>query len=64
MNRTIEYLITEKEDGLRIEQFLRRKGYSGQNLAEIKLPVPPGSFLLQPVRHQEGSQSAERQESL
>ena len=36
MNRTIEYLITEKEDGLRIEQFLRRKGYSGQNLAEIK----------------------------
>lgn len=25
MNRTIEYLITEKEDGLRIEQFLRRK---------------------------------------
>ena len=36
MNRTIEYKITEEQNGLRVEQFLRRKGYSGQNLAEIK----------------------------
>ena len=36
MNRTIQYTITEKDSGLRIEQFLRRRGYSGQNLAEIK----------------------------
>ncbi len=36
MERTITYKITEKEDGLRIEQFLRRHGYSAQNLARIK----------------------------
>ena len=36
MNRTIEYKITEAQNGLRVEQFLRRKGYSGPNLAEIK----------------------------
>lgn len=36
MNRTIEYYIDEENEGLRIEQFLRRKGYSGQNLTEIK----------------------------
>lgn len=36
MNRTIDYYIDEASDGLRIEQFLRRKGYSGQNLTEIK----------------------------
>lgn len=36
MNRTINYHITEKEAGLRIEQFLKRKGYSSQNLAVIK----------------------------
>ena len=36
MNRTIEYKITAEQDGLRVEQFLRRKGYSGQNIAEIK----------------------------
>lgn len=36
MNRTIEYYIDEESEGLRIEQFLRRKGYSGQNLTEIK----------------------------
>ena len=49
MNRTIEYLITEKEDGLRIEQFLRRKGYSGQNLAEIKRM--PKSILVNGVHY-------------
>ena len=36
MNRTIEYYIDENDAGLRVEQFLRRKGYSLQNLAEIK----------------------------
>ena len=36
MNRVIDYIIDEADDGLRIEQYLRRKGYSGQNLAEIK----------------------------
>lgn len=36
MNRVIDYIIDEAGDGLRIEQYLRRKGYSGQNLAEIK----------------------------
>lgn len=36
MNRTIEYKIKPETDGLRIEQFLRRKGYSSQNLSEIK----------------------------
>ena len=49
MNRTIEYLITEKEDGLRIEQFLRRKRYSGQNLAEIKRM--PKSILVNGVHY-------------
>lgn len=36
MNRTIIYNITEESHGLRIEQFLKRRGYSSQNLAEIK----------------------------
>lgn len=36
MNRTIIYHITEKDSGLRIEQFLKRKSYSTQNLAQIK----------------------------
>ena len=36
MNRVIDYIIDEAGDGLRIEPYLRRKGYSGQNLAEIK----------------------------
>lgn len=36
MNRTIEYIIDESSDGLRIEQYLKRKGYSSQNLTEIK----------------------------
>lgn len=36
MNRTIEYRIDGAYDGLRIEQFLKRKGYSSQNLTEIK----------------------------
>ncbi len=36
MNRTIIYHISEESHGLRVEQFLKRRGYSSQNLAEIK----------------------------
>ncbi|MBM6948641.1 RluA family pseudouridine synthase [Mordavella massiliensis] len=36
MDRTIDYIIGKEADGLRIAQFLRRKGYSRQNLATIK----------------------------
>lgn len=36
MNRKIDYQITENDSGLRIEQFLRRRGYSAHNLACIK----------------------------
>ena len=36
MNRNIDYIIDEDSSGLRVEQFLRRKRYSGQNLSEIK----------------------------
>lgn len=36
MDRTIIYEITKNDSGLRIEQFLRRRGYSAQNLSQIK----------------------------
>jgi len=36
MNRTIEYKIAKEDEGLRIEQFLKRRGYSSKNLAAIK----------------------------
>lgn len=36
MNRTIEYIIEKEDAGLRIEQFLKRRGYSSKNLAAIK----------------------------
>lgn len=36
MKRTIDYIIEEKDSGIRIEQFLRRQGFSGQNLTLIK----------------------------
>ncbi len=36
MNRVIVYNIAPEDDGLRVEQYLRRRGYSAQNLAEIK----------------------------
>ncbi len=36
MNRTLMYRIGEAEHGLRIEQYLRRRGYSRQNLTELK----------------------------
>lgn len=49
MNRTIDYRIDEDNAGLRVEQFLRRKGYSGQNLAEIKRM--PKSILVNGVHY-------------
>ncbi|MBM6686622.1 RluA family pseudouridine synthase [Faecalicatena contorta] len=36
MDRIIDYIIGKEADGLRVEQFLRRKGYSRQNLSAIK----------------------------
>lgn len=36
MNRTITYNITEPHAGLRVEQYLRRLGYSNQSLTELK----------------------------
>ena len=36
MNRTLTYTIPEESAGLRVEQFLKRKGYSRQNITEIK----------------------------
>lgn len=36
VNRTFLYSISEADHGLRIEQFLRRRGYSRQNLTELK----------------------------
>lgn len=36
MNRTIEYKIEKEDAGLRIEQFLKRRGYSSKNLTAIK----------------------------
>ena len=36
MDRMLNYTIQKDEDGLRVEQFLRRRGYSRQNLVELK----------------------------
>ena len=36
MNRTLTYQITPSEDSLRIEQYLRRRGFSRQNLTDLK----------------------------
>ncbi len=36
MERTITYHIDNSSDGLRIEQYLRRRGYSYQNLTQLK----------------------------
>ncbi len=44
MNRTITYQITPTDEGLRIEQYLRRRGYSHQNLTQLK--KMPESILL------------------
>ncbi len=35
MERTITYQISESEHGLRVEQYLRHKGYSYQNLTQL-----------------------------
>lgn len=49
MNRNIAYIIDEDSAGLRVEQFLRRKRYSGQNLSEIKRM--PKSILVNGVHY-------------
>ena len=49
MNRNIDYIIDEDSAGLRVEQFLRRKRYSGQNLSEIKRM--PKSILVHGVHY-------------
>ena len=49
MNRTINYEISESEAGLRVEQYLKRKGYSAQNLAAIKRM--PKSILVNGVHY-------------
>ena len=36
MNRTIDYIIEKSDEGQRIEQFLKRRGFSSKNLAAIK----------------------------
>lgn len=36
MNRTLNYQIQNNESGLRVEQYLRRQGYSRQNLVALK----------------------------
>lgn len=36
MNRTLTYHITASDTGLRVEQYLRRRGFSRQNLVELK----------------------------
>ena len=49
MNRNIDYIIDEDSAGLRVEQFLRRKRYSGQNLSEMKRM--PKSILVNGVHY-------------
>lgn len=49
MNRTINYQINEESAGLRVEQFLKRKGYSSQNIASIKRM--PESILVNGVHY-------------
>lgn len=49
MNRNIDYIIDEDSSGLRVEQFLRRKRYSWQNLSEIKRM--PKSILVNGVHY-------------
>lgn len=49
MNRVINYVIDSASDGLRVEQFLKRRGYSSQNLAEIKRM--PESILVNGVHY-------------
>lgn len=49
MNRDIDYIIDPASDGLRVEQFLRRRGYSAQNLTEIKRM--PESILVNGIHY-------------
>ena len=49
MNRTNDYKIGKEADGLRVEQFLKRKGYSRQNLSVIKRM--PKSILVNGVHY-------------
>ena len=49
MNRNIDYIIDEDSAGVRVEQFLRRKRYSRQNLSEIKRM--PKSILVNGVHY-------------
>ncbi len=49
MNRTINYEISEAEAGLRVEQYLKRRGYSSQNLASIKRM--PESILVNGIHY-------------
>lgn len=49
MDRTISYDIDSYSEGLRVEQFLRRKGYSAQNLSTIKRM--PESILVNGVHY-------------
>ena len=49
MNRNIDYIIDKDSAGHRVEQFLRRKRYSGQNLSEIKRM--PKSILVNGVHY-------------
>lgn len=49
MNRTIDYIIEESENGLRVEQYLKRKGYSRQNLSIIKRM--PESILVNGIHY-------------
>ncbi len=71
MDRTITYTIDHAGQNLRIEQFLRRKGYSCQNLARLKkmpgsiringtwsymrTPLSPGDVLTVHIRERESS---------
>ena len=61
MNRTIEYTIPESQNGLRVEQFLRRKGYSRQNFTEIKRM--PQSILVNGIHYYMRSDSGCRRPS-
>lgn len=44
MERTIRYKIQPEENGLRTEQYLRRRGYSSQNITQLK--KMPDSILI------------------
>lgn len=56
MNRVIEYVIDSESGGLRVEQYLRRRGYSAQNLAKIKRM--PESILVNGVHYYMSQQLA------